>query len=143
MMGSGGWGGTIYRTSLPQDRRQDKGQDGLASPIVPADDTAPPAGGTLSPFQFRRRPYAASAWFVQRNSVPSTHMRCMTTAIRRAKATIALFIPRCRATFMPQAFSHDHLVVRVNMTWAASNSIVRSMASPHYGAAIAMAERTC
>src|SRR4029077_10130237 len=40
MMGSGGWGGTIYRTSLPQDRRQDKGQDGLASPIVPADDTA-------------------------------------------------------------------------------------------------------
>src|SRR2546430_14062350 len=32
---------------------------------------------------------------VQRNSVPSTHMRCMITANRRARATIAFFIPRC------------------------------------------------
>src|SRR5262245_46937120 len=31
---------------------------------------------------------------VQRNSVPSTHMRCMITANRRARATIAFFIPR-------------------------------------------------
>src|SRR5262249_34802615 len=31
---------------------------------------------------------------VHRNSVPSTHMRCMITASRRANATIAFFIPR-------------------------------------------------
>jgi hypothetical protein len=30
---------------------------------------------------------------VQRNSVPSTQMRCMITANRRASATIAFFIP--------------------------------------------------
>src|SRR5882724_335737 len=40
-------------------------------------------------------PYAAATSLVQRNSVPSTHMRCMITAKRRASATIAFFIPRC------------------------------------------------
>ncbi len=40
----------------------------------------------------------------------------MITAIRRATATIARFIPRWRAIFMPQALSHDHLMVRVSMT---------------------------
>src|SRR4051794_3568304 len=54
--------------------------------------------------------------FAQRNSVPSAHMRCMITAILRATATTARFSPRCRAIFMPQALSHDHLMVRVNMT---------------------------
>ena len=44
---------------------------------------------------------AAALAFVQRNSVLSAHMRCMITAIRRATATIALFIPRWRAIFMP------------------------------------------
>jgi hypothetical protein len=33
---------------------------------------------------------------------------------------------------MPQAFSHDHLMVRVSMTWAASNSSLRIIASPHF-----------
>jgi len=33
----------------------------------------------------------------------------MMTANRRATATIARFMPRCRAIFMPQALSHDHL----------------------------------
>ena len=46
---------------------------------------------------------------VQRNSVPSTQMRCMITASRRASATIAFFIPRCLAIFMAQALSQDHL----------------------------------
>jgi hypothetical protein len=32
---------------------------------------------------------------VQRNSVPSTQMRCMITANRRAGATIAFFISQC------------------------------------------------
>src|ERR1017187_3355584 len=37
---------------------------------------------------------AAACSRVQRNSVPSTHIRCMITANRRAMATIAFFIPR-------------------------------------------------
>jgi hypothetical protein len=38
---------------------------------------------------------ATATSLVHRNSVPSTHMRCMITAKRRASATIAFFIPRC------------------------------------------------
>jgi hypothetical protein len=45
-----------------------------------------------------RRSHAAATSRVQRNSVPSTHMRCMITANRRAKATIAFFSPRCLAS---------------------------------------------
>jgi hypothetical protein len=49
---------------------------------------------------------------VQRNSVPSTHMRCMITANRRANATIAFFIPRRLAICIAQALSHDHFFER-------------------------------
>jgi hypothetical protein len=45
---------------------------------------------------------------VQRNSVPSTQMRCMITASRRARATIAFFIPRRLAICMAHALSQDH-----------------------------------
>src|SRR5216684_9191580 len=38
-------------------------------------------------------PHATAASRVHRNSVPSTQMRCMITANRRASATIAFFIP--------------------------------------------------
>ena len=48
---------------------------------------------------------------VQRNSVPSTHMRCMITANRRARATIAFFIPRRLAICIAQALSRDHAPV--------------------------------
>jgi hypothetical protein len=48
-------------------------------------------------------PHAAAVSLVQRNSVPSTQMRCMITANRRAKATIAFFIPRHLAICMAQA----------------------------------------
>jgi hypothetical protein len=64
--------------------------------------------------------HAAAASRVQRNSVPSTHMRCMITANRRASATIAFFIPRCLAIFIAQALSQDHFFERTSMTWAAS-----------------------
>src|SRR5262245_26176493 len=55
---------------------------------------------------------AAAAGFprVQRNSLPSTQMRCMTTASRRARATIAFFRPRRLAICIAQALSQDHLV---------------------------------
>ena len=74
-----------------------KAQDGLTSTIVPAKDIAPPVGGALvfSSLALHRTAQAAAVLaFVQRNSVPSAHMRCMMTAIRRATATIARFIPR-------------------------------------------------
>ena len=56
----------------------------------------------------------------------------MITANRRARATIAFFIPRCLAIFIAQALSQNHLAERMSMAWAASNSIVRIMASPHF-----------
>jgi len=59
---------------------------------------------------------AATSLLLQRNLVPSIHMRCMMTASRRATATIARFMPRCRAIFMPQALSHDHLPLWVIRT---------------------------
>ena len=65
------------------------------------------------------RPHAAAASLVQRNSVPSTHMRCMITASRRARATIAFFMPRRLAICIAQALSHDHFFER-SMAWAAS-----------------------
>src|SRR5260221_10914587 len=53
---------------------------------------------------------AAAAAFsrVHRNSVPSTQMRCMITASRGARATIAFFIPRRLAICMAHALSQDH-----------------------------------
>src|SRR5665811_870492 len=56
--------------------------------------------------------HAAATSRVQRNSVPSTHMRCMITASRRARATIAFFIPRRLAICIAQALSHDHFFER-------------------------------
>jgi hypothetical protein len=51
---------------------------------------------------------AAACSRVQRSSVPSTQMRCMMTANRRARATIAFFIPRRLAICIAQALSQDH-----------------------------------
>ena len=103
--------------------------------------TAGPSGHTISPHPSSReghhstaqwnssfllshliphRSHAAATSRVQRNSVPSTHMRCMITANRRAKATIAFFSPRCLAIFIAQALSHDHFAERTSMIWAAS-----------------------
>ena len=50
---------------------------------------------------------------VQRNSVPSTQMRCIITAKRRARATIAFFIPRRLAICIAQALSQDHFFARI------------------------------
>src|SRR5665811_1786412 len=62
------------------------------------------------------RSHAAATSRVQRNSVPSTQMRCMITANRRARATIAFFIPRRLAICIAQALSHDHFFER-SMLW--------------------------
>jgi hypothetical protein len=63
---------------------------------------------------------AAIASLVQRNSVPSTQMRCMITASRRPSATIAFFLPRFLAIFIAQALSQDRLAECINKIWAAS-----------------------
>src|SRR3984957_1957768 len=55
-----------------------------------------------------RHAAAAACSLVHRNSVPSTQMRCMITANRRASATIAFFIPRRLAICMAHALSQDH-----------------------------------
>jgi hypothetical protein len=62
---------------------------------------------------------AAACSRVQRNSVPSTQMRCRITASRRARATIAFFIPRRLAICIAQALSQDHFFER-SMLCAAS-----------------------
>jgi hypothetical protein len=49
---------------------------------------------------------------VQRNSVPSTQMRCMITANRRASATTAFLIPRRLAICIAQTLSQDHFFER-------------------------------
>jgi hypothetical protein len=66
------------------------------------------------------RSQAAATSRVHRNAVPSTHMRCMITASRRANATIAFFVPRCLTIFIAQALSQDHFAERASMLWAAS-----------------------
>jgi hypothetical protein len=68
----------------------------------------PPIGSDPS----RCHAAAAACSLVQRNSVPSTHIRCMITANRRASATIAFFIPQRLAICIAQALSHDHFLER-------------------------------
>ena len=63
---------------------------------------------------------AAASCRLQRNSVPSTQIRCMITASRRASATITFFLPRRLAICIAQALSQDHLTVRVSRICAAS-----------------------
>jgi hypothetical protein len=66
------------------------------------------------------RLHTAATCLVHLNSVPSTQMRCMITAKRRASATIARFMPRRLAICIAQALSHDHRLERTSMLWAAS-----------------------
>jgi hypothetical protein len=88
--------------------------------------TAGPSGHANSPHPSSREGHHSTAWWsssfllsdlilyrvhaaavacslVQRNSVPSTQMRCMITANRRASATIAFFIPRRLTICIAQA----------------------------------------
>src|SRR5690348_1837752 len=91
--------------------------------LRPARDIIPPRGGALvSPIGLIAYGSHAvsSSSRVHRNSVPSTQMRCMITAKRRASATIARFMPRRLAICIAQALSQDHLVECTSMLWAAS-----------------------
>ncbi len=73
-------------------------------------------------------PHAVATSRVHRDSVPSTQMRCMITANRRASATIAFFIPRRLAIFIAQALSQDHFVERTNRIWGEIDAVFASFA---------------
>src|SRR5437764_10615847 len=105
---------------------------GAALPLL---KTVGPSGHTNSPHPSSREGHLTAGWsfsfllsrlilgdshvtvtsWVHRNSVPSTHMRCMITANRRASATIAFFMPRCLAIFTAHALSQDHFAKRTSM----------------------------
>src|ERR671912_1205717 len=74
--------------------------------------------------------HAAAASLPKRNSLPSSHMRCKTTARFLASATVARFMPRRLATSMAQRFSVENRPERVSITFAASYSATRTIASP-------------
>jgi hypothetical protein len=110
-----GRGGTIFRSALPSIERQD--QADMRTHLIhrPARDILRLLGGTLSFLLLGLilngfHAAAAACSRVHRNSVPSTQMRCMITASRRARATIAFFIPRRLAICMAHALSQDHFL---------------------------------
>ena len=109
-----GRGGTICSAALPSNRRWV--QADMRTHLIhrPARDIIPPLGGARvsSSALILRNPHAAKAPLVQRNSVPSTQMRWRITASRRARATIAFFIPRRLAICIAQALSQDHFFER-------------------------------
>jgi hypothetical protein len=100
---------SVGRARVDCDRPQRRGMNSLALLVQEAFKRDPHGGDLLR-----------ATSLVQRKSVPSTQMRCMITANRRARATIAFFIPLCLATFIAQAFSQDHFDEWNSMLWAAS-----------------------
>ena len=106
------WGGlAVRRTAGPSDRTNSPHPSSREGHL-------PPLGGTrvfLLSYLILHGSHAAAAACsrVQRNSVPSTHIRCMITANRRARATIAFFIPRRLAICIAQALSQDHFLERI------------------------------
>jgi hypothetical protein len=108
-------GGTIFRAALPSVERQV--QADIRTHLIhrPARDIIPPLGGArvfLLSRLILHGPYAAVTSRVHRNSVPSTQMRCMITANRRASATIYNFAFRnlCSECFEP--LSESVILVR-------------------------------
>ena len=110
-------GGTIYWTALPSVERQDP-SDIANSPHPSSREGHHSTTRWSSSFLLsecdpvRFHAAAAACSRVQRNSVPSTQMRCMITANRRASATIAFFMPRRLAICIAQALSQDHFFER-------------------------------
>src|SRR4051794_2182157 len=106
-------------------RRQvrDSQRDRLAHRPHGNDSVHPPgrARGVWSfSVQAAAKPALAPGSLPKRNSARSLHMRCRTTASLRATATRARAMPRCFATFMPQARRLDHFLLRTSNVWAAS-----------------------
>ena len=126
---STGWGGKTKRYNLihalsPSAAARGSGHCVLTSFFVPTGtSTASAEAFRLFSSCFvlvQAASPARAASRVQRNSLPSSQMRCMITPSRRASATFARAWPRRFTTCMAQALSHHHRVVRVSMTLAAS-----------------------
>src|SRR5260370_3662071 len=123
--------------ALAADQRQDRRTLRTHPTRRPREDILLPEQNVISvPAVFLRSPPPVQATLgmaalslLQRNSLPSTHIRCRTTARRLATATMARPIPRRCATRMPHAFSHDHLLPWVARTWPASSSTAPSLRS--------------
>ena len=115
-------GGPIFRAALPSTDGRSKRTYDLTSSIVPRGTSFHRAVelAFLLSFDLCSCHAATASCRLQRNSVPSTQMRCMTTANRRASATIAFFMPRRLAICIAQALSQDHFAERTSITWAAS-----------------------
>jgi hypothetical protein len=99
-------------SALAADQRRIGGPYELLPPVVPVGTSFRRSRSVISLPAISPPPVQATAGtaalcLLQRNSLPSTHIRCRTTARRRATATMARRIPRRRATHMPHAFSHD------------------------------------
>jgi hypothetical protein len=113
-----GRGGTIFGAALPS--LQTVGPSGHTNSPHPSSREGHHSTARRSSIFLLSRlilydAHAAATSRVHRNSVPSTQIRCMITANRRASATIAFFIPRCLAIFMAQALSQDHFAKRTSM----------------------------
>ena len=78
----------------------------VATTTVPAD-----IAGPVNRVRILARDHAAFA-LPHSNEVPSTQMQWRITAIFRAMATFAFFIPIRLASFIPHALREDHLLVR-------------------------------
>ena len=115
-------GGTIYWAACRQTNGRSSGHCELTSSIVPRGTSCHREVELVFLLSglIMYSSHAATASLLQRNSAPSTQMRCMMTAKRRASATIAFFMPRRLAICIAQALSQDHLAERTSMLWAAS-----------------------
>jgi hypothetical protein len=83
--------------ALAADRRQDRRTLRTHPTRRPREDVFLPEQNPLSPCLRSPPPVqagTAALCLLQRNSLPSTHIRCRTTARRLATATIARRIPR-------------------------------------------------
>src|SRR5215510_3134698 len=76
--------------------------------------------GTIDLADDKRDHACAASVLLQRNVVPSIHIRCRITASLRATATFARLRPRRLATSSPQRLSAEKRVTRESNTFAAS-----------------------
>src|SRR3954453_11981831 len=105
-----------------------RGEPGAPLPVLRSDLIHRPGDGTCSQrlLSIAVRPrylslcYAAAAALPAMKWVPSTNIRCRTTASLRASATLALRIPARMVRRMAQLFSNDPFPGRVRMTLVAS-----------------------
>jgi hypothetical protein len=79
----------------------------VTTTTVPAGHRQPGGPGQ----ELARYDQAGFGW-PQSNDVPSTQMQWRITAIFRAMATFAFFMPIRFASFIPQALREDHFLVR-------------------------------